>query len=602
MPAAAIHSNTSGLAEKQDCDTAVPATRLSVLLICDDQRGHANTVLDHIAALSRCSRHDVRVFNPCGMAGSRYLDLEEFDVVVLHYSLVIISDHYLSPAFQEQIRRFTGLKIQFLQDEYRWVDAITAKMRDLGIHVLFTLLQPERIAAVYDDRRLPGVHKITTLAGYVPDYLARCTVPPLAQRPIDIGYRGRTLPYWLGRLAQEKVWIAQGVLSRAPQYNLKCDIGWREDDRIYGQRWIDFIASCRATLGTESGASITDFDGMLEKRTKAYLAEAPTATFEDVTRDVIGPYDGIIPVTAISPRVLEAAALRTALILFPGEYSGAIRPWEHYIPLAKDFSNMDEVVNKLRDVRFLEALTDRAYLDLVASGRYSQRALTSIFDETVSRYGRRTGKRRKLCYRLASLERPCAVANMKAKTALRPYLLIPQNIVKASSALVRMLAIRVGRKTLWAFVKEPHIRQTARFGELLRDVLKLAVVGQVPDWRRSSTSFEIRCEYHRERGALVLISQPLPAGRQPCACVPPTLSLEQIRSIVWNHSAVGGMVRYRLWPIGSLAVCVGDYDLHTFEGLLEFARCRPKLAWKLFEELLRCPAAAMSSTMEAPGQ
>jgi hypothetical protein len=191
---------------------------------------------------------------------------------------------------------------------------------------------------------------------------------------------------------------------------------------------------------------------------------------------------------------------------------------------------------------------------------------------------------------------------MKAKTALRPYLLIPQNIVKASSALVRMLAIRVGRKTLWAFVKEPHIRQTARFGELLRDVLKLAVVGQVPDWRRSSTSFEIRCEYHRERGALVLISQPLPAGRQPCACVPPTLSLEQIRSIVWNHSAVGGMVRYRLWPIGSLAVCVGDYDLHTFEGLLEFARCRPKLAWKLFEELLRCPAAAMSSTMEAPGQ
>ncbi|MET0513765.1 MAG: hypothetical protein ABW047_00330, partial [Nitrospiraceae bacterium] len=81
-----------------------PPEKLSVLLICDDNRGHANTVLDHIAALTAHSAHDVRIFNPCGMKGSRYLDLSEFDVIVLHYSLVIISDHYLSPAFREQIR------------------------------------------------------------------------------------------------------------------------------------------------------------------------------------------------------------------------------------------------------------------------------------------------------------------------------------------------------------------------------------------------------------------------------------------------------------------------------------------------------------------
>ncbi|MGH2397175.1 MAG: hypothetical protein ACRDFW_09335, partial [bacterium] len=298
--------------------SAVPASghlKPSVLLLCDDNRGHANTVLHHIAALVNWAEHEVRVFNPCGMARSRYLDLNEFDVVVIHYSLLIISDHYLAPTFREQIRRFQGLKIQFIQDEYRWVDEITAMMRSLGIHVLFTLLSPSEIVKIYPESRLPGVVKLTTLAGYVPDGLVGLQTPSLEARPLDIGYRGRTLPYWLGRLAQEKVWIAQGMLARASKYNLRCDIAWAEQDRIYGQRWNQFLMSCKATLGTESGASITDFDGSIERRTKAYLAEHPTADFHEVHREVLAPYEDNARVTAISPRIFEAAALRTAMIL-----------------------------------------------------------------------------------------------------------------------------------------------------------------------------------------------------------------------------------------------------------------------------------------------
>ncbi|MFO0765330.1 MAG: hypothetical protein U0231_00745 [Nitrospiraceae bacterium] len=384
------------------------------------------------------------------MKQSRYLDLDEFDVVVLHYSLVIISDHYLSPSFQEQIRRFRGLKIQFLQDEYRWVDAISAQMRDLGIHILFTLLQPDRITSLYDQRRLPGVTVLTTLAGYVPDNLVGLPVPSLSERRIEIGYRGRTLPYWLSRLAAGKGMDRPRVLARAPRYNLRCDIRWQEEDRIYGQRWIDFIASCRATLGTESGASITDFDGTLEKRTKAYLAESPRATFDEVSRAILGEHDGKVPVTAISPRVLEAAALRTALVLFPGEYSGAIQPWERYISAREGFlQRLDEVVEKLRDLPS-SGHDRRAHRDLVASGRYSQRALTELFDDAVSRYGRRVGKRRKLCYRLASLERPCAVASAKVRGAVRPYVALPQNLLKGGLALARMVT-KAGREVLGLF-------------------------------------------------------------------------------------------------------------------------------------------------------
>src|SRR3981189_3035605 len=110
-----------------------------ILLLCDDRRGHANTVLDHIDAFRRFSRHQVRTFNTKAMSRSLALDLNEFDVVVIHYSVVLSDPHYVAPHFRDKLRRFSGLKVQFIQDDYRWVDAATAAARDVGIKVLFTV-------------------------------------------------------------------------------------------------------------------------------------------------------------------------------------------------------------------------------------------------------------------------------------------------------------------------------------------------------------------------------------------------------------------------------------------------------------------------------
>src|SRR5437868_3666581 len=113
--------------------------RRSVLLLCDDSRRHAANVLQHITALRDESRHDVRTFNPVDRPeASRVLDLREFDVVAIHYTLIVTLNRYLPQALVDKLAAFRGLKIQFIQDEYRWVDAITSRMRELGIDVLFT--------------------------------------------------------------------------------------------------------------------------------------------------------------------------------------------------------------------------------------------------------------------------------------------------------------------------------------------------------------------------------------------------------------------------------------------------------------------------------
>ncbi|HEX7311212.1 MAG TPA: hypothetical protein VF232_08530, partial [Gaiellaceae bacterium] len=111
--------------------------RRSILLLCDDGRDHAGNVLQHIAAIARLSRHAVRLFNPVDRPESaRLLDLAEFDVVVLHYTIMVTGARYLSAELADKIASFRGLKVQFIQDEYRQVDAVTQKMRDLGIDVL----------------------------------------------------------------------------------------------------------------------------------------------------------------------------------------------------------------------------------------------------------------------------------------------------------------------------------------------------------------------------------------------------------------------------------------------------------------------------------
>jgi hypothetical protein len=378
----------------------------SVLILCDDHRNYANTLLDHIDAFLNLSGHKVYKYNPRDWSFHGLLDLQEFDVVVIHYSLSIVSDHLISPALRQKIHEFQGLKIQYIQDDCRQVDQYTSMMRYLGVNILFTPYAPEKISLIYDEKRLPGVVKRTALTGYVPERYKNMETLPLKDRPIDVGYRGRTLPYWLGTLSQEKTWIGQNFLKHAKQYGLRCNIAWNENDRIYGKQWDLFISSCKAMLGTESGASITDFDGSIEIKVKEYLAVHPKANFEEVYKHVLSPYEGNLVLNTISPRMFECAAHRTAMILFPGEYSKLLQPWVHYIPLQKDFSNLEDVIAKLQDIDFLTELAERTYVDLIESGKYSYHEMIKEFDEVVECYLRimPRGARPKVRFWLARVE------------------------------------------------------------------------------------------------------------------------------------------------------------------------------------------------------
>jgi hypothetical protein len=357
--------------------------RPRLLLLCDFRPHEAATVIDHIEAIRTWSRYDVFVLPMFGDLPDE-LALDAFDGLLIHYNLVMSSPTYLSPLARWRVSQFSGVKGAFIQDEYRFVDSTVGVMRTLGIHVLFTNVSQDQLEQVYPQSALPEMkRKATVLTGYVPHQMLSLPTVPYEDRTVDVGYRGRRLPAWLGTLAQEKVVIADRFLADAPAYGLSTDISTREEDRLYGDGWIQFVGRSRATLGVETGASVFDFDGSIEQAIRAHLSSHPDTPFEELHRLFLADVDGRIPLNQISPRSFEAAALGTLMVLYPGDYSGILKPGRHYVVLQKDHSNMAEVVQAIRDRDTWERITKQARQEVAFNPRYSFQAMVATVDDAL---------------------------------------------------------------------------------------------------------------------------------------------------------------------------------------------------------------------------
>lgn len=360
----------------------MPTRPLHILLLCHFEAGSASTIIEHIHAFPKFSQHRYYVLSNLGHL-PKWLDLSRFDGVIVHYSLIACYENYLSSDARRRIREFDGFKAVFVQDDYRWINNTVEALAYMRVNALFPLAGPDIIDQVYSPARLPGVHRETVLTGYVPEEFNGRAVKPLDERPIDVGYRARKVPMWIGSHTLQKWQIADRFLADAPRFGLKVDISYREEDRIYGDAWIDFVSNCKAVLGTESGASVCDFTGDIQRNVEAHLAQHPTATFEELRDLYFKDQDGRIMMNVISPRVFEAACLRTLMIMYEGYYSGIPVPWRHYVPLKRDHSNMEEVVAVLRDTGRAQQIVDAAYAEIALNPAYTFRAMVQRVDQVI---------------------------------------------------------------------------------------------------------------------------------------------------------------------------------------------------------------------------
>lgn len=354
----------------------------NILILYDKHSTYTNTLREYLQSFGLYSKNNIFYLSATNMAECD-TDFSVFDAIILHYSIRVCYEWHISPYIAEKLMQYKGPKVLFMQDDYEFTETSRRSIEKLGLTVVFTCVPSKYIPQVFPPERFPGVKFINVFyTGYVSTSLERKnTWKPLEERTCMIGYRGRRLPYWYGNQGQDKINIGIQMKAHCQQFGIDCDIEIDDDKRIYGEDWYKFLENCRVTLGTETGSNVFDDDGSLKRDIKQSLDKNPNLTYEEAFDRFLFDKEGKIIMNQIAPKVFESIALKTAMILYEGEYSGVIEPYKHYIPLKKDFSNIDDVFRRLKDDEYIKEITERAYQDVIASKKYNYQWFVGKVDD-----------------------------------------------------------------------------------------------------------------------------------------------------------------------------------------------------------------------------
>lgn len=330
------------------------------------------TVWSFIYSFRRHSPHHIYYHNVSIAAVPFWAKWVEFDLIIYSH---FMTSPWNPERFRMRMEKFkaAGLRakrrVAFFQDEYFETKLRVEFLRELNVDAVYSVAPKSEWPKLY-----PGLPSNVTIHPYLTGYVDTRDIRDVADdgpRDIDIGYRtgwANAGMYRLGRFGALKFRIAEAV--RKAGGHLKLDIA-TGDGFLNGAAWFSFLRRCRYVLGVESGASLLDEDGQIQACIQREVAKNPSATFEQVEATCFPGKDGNLNLNAISPRVFEAAISRTGLILVEGEYNGILQAGVHYLSLKHDFSNAAEVMNQVRDDSIRRRIVNRAYDDLISSGKFT---------------------------------------------------------------------------------------------------------------------------------------------------------------------------------------------------------------------------------------
>ena len=358
-----------------------------------------------------------------------------FDAVILHYAFLALrttgNAFFRFKRGFNWIRTLDCLKIAMPQDESDHAGLLDEWLFDWEVDVVFSVhYKPD--GPLYPRTRTQA-QIFNCLPGYIDETSARSfasRIVPLRDRPYDIIYRARKLSYWYGSHAQMKHSLAEIIRSYAEPRGLRCDISTRSEDAIVGEKWLDFLSSGRAVIGGEGGLTSLDWRGELRCQVEALQGNNPGLTFDQVSDRMPDGWDSFHFLT-VTPRHFEAVITKTCQVLIVGDYKGVLEAGQHYLPLKRDFSNLDDVVKMLADEQQMERMVEQGYKDIYLSGKYSYRKLADLIEQVlydsdiINRPGVHMKQNSKHDIAVASLERQL-IAERHAQALLQAQLQISE--------------------------------------------------------------------------------------------------------------------------------------------------------------------------------
>ena len=327
-------------------------------ILCLHHMGDPKYRLEAVRALE-CMVAEVRpdlnvVVHDCDVPLPGYMKDIDYDLIVLGPTFLCnrYSPRNLKSALSEFefIKHSNACKVALPQDDYDCSEILENWLLDWDVSLVYTV-SPEHWPSLYP--RLSKKGKIRLgYTGYISqDWIDSWGSPkPNELRTIDVSYRASKLPANFGSHGQLKWEIAHRFTKAMDiMSNMRLDISVDPKDRISGKGWHDFLENSKFCLTTAPGSSLLDPRGAFRSCVNRYVARKPKASFCEIEAVCFAGEDKRFLFTMLSPRNLESALSETVQIATPGSYSGLMQPYEHFIPLAENCSNIAEVFELMND-------------------------------------------------------------------------------------------------------------------------------------------------------------------------------------------------------------------------------------------------------------
>lgn len=336
--------------------------------------GTAATVNDSIECFSRYGNYNY--FLVTLSKGEIYQDIKNFDALIIHYSCIAYPYRYhlpISAISSLKIKDFKGVKIAMVQDEQRSVHERLRFLNEIEISHLFSVANEDLHEAFYPSK-IRNFTVSTVLTGYVSEKhieLSKKNIL-LVDRELDLVYRGRILPMWMGESSELKGQIQEVVTANPKMQKYNISVSSLENSRVYGNDWFKLLLQAKVSIITPSGSDYIDFDG---KFIESWV-ETNSVDLNLCREPVQLKYQ------VISPRYFDNVAAGNYLAITPGEYS--------QIPIDGTYSQVGNDLEELPDIiefsktREGQKRVDISKAKILGNDQYHYRSFVTLVEEKIS--------------------------------------------------------------------------------------------------------------------------------------------------------------------------------------------------------------------------
>jgi hypothetical protein len=267
--------------------------------------------------------------------------------------------------FLAPLKNHDAYKVAMPQDEYYCIDDLDNLLNYIELDLLVTLFYKDR-GFLYP--KITSNLNCNVIQGqavyFTPRYknLRKKFYKQMDKRAYDVVYKATTNLVFPNNLGIQKALLDRNFDRSIKLNSLKTNFP-KGKKLISGANWFRLISNSKSILGSNSGSDLIIRNSVLADLFKKKYAELSVKEREQSINELY--FDGIEkaqnPLTAISPRNIDAASVGTVQILVGGSYSNILKPGIDYLETDFNFSNVEYLLESLHNFKFLGDLTENAW-------------------------------------------------------------------------------------------------------------------------------------------------------------------------------------------------------------------------------------------------